>query len=87
MEVIILQIFILSFIFILSVFVMFCTKRGREFLEKLRKNSNIYSQRGAIEEIAEQNRVVIRRLVRIEERMEEVEKTLNELLGIAKRDN
>lgn len=87
MVVIIFQILFLFLVFILFIYMMFFTNRGKEFFEKLRRNPNFYSQRGAIEEIAEQNRAIIRRVVQIEERMGEVEKMVKEPLRLVKRND
>lgn len=83
MAVIILLLFIL-FIFIALFVFSILSKRGTAFYKKLGDNFNIYSYRGSIEEISEQNRTIIRRLVQIEKRMEEMEKMVGELLEASK---
>ena len=87
MGAIVLFVFILFSSLILFLLFMYFTKRGREFGEKIRKNPYFYSPRGATEEISEQNRTIIRRLVHIEERMEELEKMVGELLEAAKNND
>jgi hypothetical protein len=84
------ELIILFFAFILLCFYIFhglFSKRGTAFYKKLGDNFNLYSQRGAIEEIAEQNRAVMRRVVKIEERIGEVEGKVEELLRILKSEN
>jgi hypothetical protein len=63
------------------------SKSGTTLYKKLGDNFNIYSYRGATEEISEQNRTIIRRLVQIEERIEELEKMVGELLEASKNDS
>ncbi len=48
-------------------------------LDNMRKNSKVFSLKGAIEDIYEENQTIVQRLDRLEIQIEEIHKFVNEL--------